>query len=223
MNFCIGLLFIKVTWFSAFAFRAKQIFSQTILQHFFFLLFSSPTLEAIGKQSSRRMGKQILTLILNKPGIGIGFLKLSPRITLIPHARGNQKSHGEAFSPNIGNENFVFLKAKISSCLVLLSLSRDLWPQESCDSSTSFGRTTSVSSSFPVYWDPVLLLICASGTTKKKILHAFYLSFFHLQILRLVPRRAQTMAYLRFVENFPIIQRYYVVLFILCYCICILL
>ena len=150
------------------------------MQHFFFLLFSSPTLEAIGKQSSRRMGKQILTLILNKPGIGIGFLKLSPRITLIPHARGNQKSHGEAFSPNIGNENFVFLKAKISSCLVLLSLSRDLWPQESCDSSTSFGRTTSVSSSFPVYWDPVLLLICASGTTKKKILHAFYLSFFHL-------------------------------------------
>ena len=127
----------------------------------------------------------MLTLILNKPGIGIGFLKLSPRITLIPHARGNQKSHGEAFSPNIGNENFVFLKAKISSCLVLLSLSRDLWPQESCDSSTSFGRTTSVSSSFPVYWDPVLLLICASGTTKKKnstCILSFFFSFVDIKI-----------------------------------------
>lgn len=85
-----------------------------------FCVFSFPSLEAGEKQGSRQMEKQILTLLLNKSGIGMGFLKLSPKIRLICCSNRNQKIQWEGWEASPSHEKWNFWKHHQScSCLVL--------------------------------------------------------------------------------------------------------
>lgn len=116
---------------------------------FFSFCFFFLSLEATERQSGRQMEKQIATLLPNQSGIGIGFLKLSPRIRPIYHPYGNQKSQEESFSPNMGSEMF-WKRAKFVPVLRFRLHSADSWSQEkSWLLRPHLAEALPVSSSFP--------------------------------------------------------------------------
>lgn len=142
-------LFLKGVLAFCFCFQTKVDFLIKLFCNVFFFLFFFLSLEATERQSGRQMEKQISTLLPNQSGIGIGFLKLSPRIRPIYHPYGNQKSQEESFSPNMGSGMF-WKCAKFVPVLRYRLHSADSWSQEkSWLLRPHLAEALPVSSSFP--------------------------------------------------------------------------
>lgn len=188
---------------------------------FFSFLLSFPSLEAIERQSSRQVEKQISTLLANKSGVGIGFHKLCPRTRLIYHPHGNQKNQSEAFSTNMGNGTFSFQITEFVPVLYYRPLSTDSWcVSGEVISPASCGWTTSCLSMIPcLWWLHILSFLIWVQAPLKISRYSLTFSFlsFSFYLLRSGPRKAQK--HPLFVANWklPSYPKVYVVLFIPCY------